>query len=401
MIFEFNFNLQFQTSLLIPYIIKKESDFTMASKVNTTEEEVTKTVSSLYSQLLEKRRIEKEELKERKQKEKEERQREKAERKEREKEDPTLKMTKKQRQEAAFESWKEVVVGLTGDDLDYSKPKKKKKKYRKWIDDEDDKNTVLTQPPKKHKKKNYNKEFEPELHMLKALIADQNKFTVELQKRFQNAAGPATKDAMPLNKTLVDLAAAVVASRNNSLGLLKEVGALKKTIADLYMRQKKQEYELTGGKGESYAPTDLGLLGSNVAASLFGDNAIPTPSGNTPNAFSQATMQSSNPYPTTSDGVPIIQAQALDIEEFDPSSWGGASSLGENNSVMFENIPHSVVVEWHKDKGVARFKAVRDDTGEELVGCPVPTSDPSRLKFNEKDMTVKGDFDELFKLEIH
>lgn len=372
----------------------------MATKVNTTEQEVTKSVSSIYSQLLEKRRLEKEEREERRLQEKEEKKRQKEERKQKEKEDPSLKMSKKEKQEKALESWRDVIIGLTGDDLEYSKPKKKRKKYRKWIDEEDDKNTVLKATPKKQKKKNYTKEFEPELHMLKALIADQNKFTMELQKRFQNAAGPATKDAMPLNKTLVDLASAVVAARSNSLGLLKEVGTVKKTIADLYMRQKKLEMELGGGTGSSLSSTDLGLLGSGVAASLFGDNVVPTPSGSSFNPTPSPSPQTP-PYPVSSDGLPIIQAQSLDIEEFDPSTWNGGPSLGENNSVLYENIPHSYVVEWHKDKGVARFKAVRDDTGEELVGCPVPTSDPSRLKFNEKDMTVKGEFDELFKLEIH
>ena len=307
-------------------------------------------------------------------------------------------MTKKQRQEAAFDSWKEIVIGLTGDDLEYSKPKKKKKKYRKWIDDDDDKNTVLTVKPKKQKKKNYNKEFEAELHMLKALVADQNKFTVELQKRFQNAAGPANKDAMPLNKTLVDLAAAVNASRSNSLGLLREIGTVKKTIADLYMKQKKLESDLGGGKGADFAPTDLGLLGSSVAASLFGDNAVPAPTS-TYNGAVDTQSSGQSMYPFTPDMNANVQAQAFTAEEFDPSTWEGPS-LGENNSVNFENIPHSYVVEWQKDKNLARFKAVRNDNGEELVGCPVPTSDPSKLRFNEQDMTVKGQFDELFKLEI-
>ena len=63
-------------------------------------------------------------------------------------------------------------------------------------------------------------------------------------------------------------------------------------------------------------------------------------------------------------------------------------------------IPHEVVVEWHKNDNLARFKAIRSDTGEELRDCPVPETDPSKLKFNESNMTVKGEFDEIYKLEI-
>ena len=40
------------------------------------------------------------------------------------------------------------------------------------------------------------------------------------------------------------------------------------------------------------------------------------------------------------------------------------------------------------------------ESGQELVGCPVPSADPNKLVFNEQDKTVKGQFDEIYKLEI-
>lgn len=364
----------------------------MAKKVNTTEEDVRASVSMLYSQLLDKRKAEREEREARKQEEKELRRKEKEEKRQQdlENEDKILKMSKKERREAELESWRNVISGLTGDDLEYSKPKRKKKKYRKWIGEETG-NSISTEKPKKHKKRNYNKEFENELHMLKALVADQNKFTQDLQKRYQIMAGPNTKDAIPLNKTQVDLASAINASRANSLGVLREIGNVKKTIADLYMKQRKLDSELGSGVSD-ISTTDLGLLGSSVAASLFGDTV-----SSQPTTYSSSQQPASSPQPS----APVVNANTFKAEEFDPASWNGGSTLGLDNSVRYESIPHSVVVEWHKDQDIARFKAVRDDTGEELVGCPVPTSDPSKLKFNEEEKTVRGEFDEIYKLEIH
>jgi len=178
------------------------------TKTNTTSDDVRASVSSIYSELLNKRQAEREK------KEEERRQKEEAKREEKQegKDDKVIKMTKKQRREAELDNWKEIVVGLTGDDLEYSDTKSKKKKYKKWIDDEDP-NKVVDAKKKKVKKKNYNKEFEPELNMLRTLVSEQNKFTADLQKRFQNAVGPANKDAMPPNKTMVCLHSRLLLSK--------------------------------------------------------------------------------------------------------------------------------------------------------------------------------------------
>ncbi len=369
----------------------------MAKNSNTVEE-ISSSVSSIYAGLLEKRKIEREEKEAKRLKEYEEKQREKEEKYK--KEDGT-KMSKKERRESELASWQNVIVGLTGDDLEYTKEKKsKKKKYRQWIDDETDGNTVITEKPRKKKKKNYQKEFEPELHMLKTIVTEQNKFTADLQKRFQNAAGPSTKDAAPLNKTLVELAGTINASRQNSLGLLREIGNLKKNIADLYFKQLKADAESSGG---GFNSQDIGLMGSNIASSIFPDEGIIS----SPVAFSAGessptqqdhTINFNSPEINITPNTPDIPTSVSSVDNFDPSSWEGPQLT--NTYAMYENIPHSVVVEWHKEKDIARFKAIRDDNGEELVGCPVPTSDPSKLKFNEKDLTVKGEFDETYKLEI-
>lgn len=366
----------------------------MAKTTNTTSEDIRVSVASIYSDLLEKRRLEREAKAEKKRLEQEEKEKEAASK------DNEGKKSKKEKREEAIDNWKEVIVGLTGDDLEYSSSKKEKKKYRKWIDDEEGNNVILTAKPKKVKKQNYQKQFDPELQMLKSIVADQNRFTADLQKRFNIAAGPATKDAQLPNKTLVELASVINAGRANSLGVLREVGNLKKTIADLYMKQKKMDAE-AGGAG--FNTTDIGLMGSSIASNILGDNPLTSsiPNQNytaqSSNYQSASTHESSNIQPPVSS--PMTYQNEIRIEAFDPSTWGGPE-LPETSMAKFEHIPHEVVVELNKSTNETRFKAIRTDNGSEIPDYPIPTSDISKLVINERDNTVKGEFDETYKLKV-
>ena len=346
-----------------------------------TKENVKKSIASIYSTLLNKRKEERALRDEQKRLEKEERKQEE------DAETNEGPMSKKEKRQAAIDTWKEVIVGLTGDDLDYVAPKKKKKKYRKWIDDDIDSNVVLTEKSKKRKKRNYKKEFDPELNMLKNIVAEQNKFTQDLQRRYQTAAGPNTRDAMPLNKTLVELAAVINASRSNSLGILREIGNLKKTVADLYMKQ----FKLDAERGGVVDTTDVGLMGSSIASSLFGNQIATNSVGTMDMGIGQSTVPGSPvppsaPPPDPSTGFP----------SFDPATWdGGGMSSGYS---QFEAIPHKIVVEYNPAEQKARYKAVRDDNGEELIGCPVPSG--TIKSFDLKSNMAKDDFDQIYPLEL-
>lgn len=356
----------------------------MKEKVNTTSDDVKKSVASIYSELLNRRRIEKEQ----KQQEREAKKKAEKEAKELSKDDDEKPMSKKEKREASLNSWKEIIVGLTGDDLDYVPTKKSKKKYKKWIDDNDDGNTITISKPKKRKKKNYNKEFEPELNMLKSVVAEQNKFTQDLQKRYQNAAGPNTKDSMPLNKTLVELASVINASRSNSLGILREIGNIKKTIADLYMKQVKLDADTKGAGGME--SQDLGIMGSSLASSIFSNNPYSS-TYQSNNVAGSSVSLSDVPVQSEQPSIPQVE-----IKKFDPDSWdGGGLSSG---NTKYEAIPHTVVVEWHKESDKARFKAIRNDTNEELIGCPVPTCKIKAL--DQKGLMAKDEFDQVYKVEI-
>ena len=87
----------------------------------TTADDVKSSVSSLYSAMLAKRQQEKD------QGEQEAAQRKEERKKKYTKEDGTP-MTKKERRQRAYDNWKDIVVELTGDDLEYTSKKKGKKK---------------------------------------------------------------------------------------------------------------------------------------------------------------------------------------------------------------------------------------------------------------------------------
>ena len=96
---------------------------------------------------------------------------------------------------------------------------------------------------------------------------------------------------------------------------------------------------------------------------------------------------------------PAVQQQnVLQIEEFDPTSWVGPTL--SNAFTATETIPHTIVVEKNASTGDMRFVALRNDTGEELHGCNIPTIDPKTLTINERENTVKGQFDEVYQLRV-
>lgn len=301
------------------------------------------------------------------------------------------KLSKKEKREQAFKRWETVISELTGEDIDYEKPKSSKKKYRKWLDDEVG---PIQDKPKKKKKRNYNKEFAPELAMLKNIVAEQNRFNADLQRRYSNAAGPNTRDAMPLNKNLVELAAVINSGRSNSLSLLREIGSLKKSISDLYMKQAKLDADLGNGSG-GVDSNDLALLGSSIMNNSIDNVFMP----NTPTTNSSMSMQPSsmaNPSIVPSNAQTQIVSPQV-VSTFDPNTWGGMDHI-DVTSAQFEAIPHTVVVEYHQSEDKTRFKAIRNDTKEELQGCPVPTCAIKTI--DTKNGMAKDEFDQVYPLEV-
>lgn len=348
----------------------------MAEKSIESKEEakISASVSSIYQRLLDK-----------KEKDKAERKlaREERRRAEKEEAERVAKETNMDPKEVRYKMWVEALEGITGEELEPDEKKKKKKKKRKlhyqaWASED----TIL-QKPKKKKNKNYAKEFDPELKMLRTEISNQNKFNADLQKRFNNALGPATKDAAAPNKSMVDLAAVINSGHSNALGMIREVASIKKTIADLKMKQKKLDSETNKNGVNPEEANDLTLMGSSLMDSLF-DRVSQVPQN-----LNSAPQQYSAPAP---EPAPQID----NIPKFDPTTWEGPTLT--NNFASYETVPHEVFVEINDHTGDRRYVAIESNTGKEITGCNIPTNDPKTLRYNEKTDTVTGVFGEAFRV---
>lgn len=363
----------------------------MGNKIKNHNESIEASVGSLYARY----------LKAREEKRLEEKQMEEAEEAEKKKEenqiveDDEVNLSRKEKQQRAYESWKDVVVNLTGDDLEYSKPKKKKKKYRAWLDENMDLNnpTIDVEKPKKRKKKNYKKEFEHELTMLKNIVSEQNKFTNDLNRRFTMMVGPNTKDSGPLSKTAVELAATIVASRSNSLAIIREIGNLKKTIAQLTQKEREIEAKRSG---EGFDTQDLGLMGSSLAMNIFGSSSD-TPSGRPVEPAPEFTVGTPSPVgvaPAASAAAPT----SISVDEFDPSSWDPGPSITVDPYTKYESRSTKTVVEYDRANEKYRYKTIDLSSGEEIPDYPNPTFEIRSIDLNNR--VARDSFDSIYELEI-
>lgn len=97
---------------------------------------------------------------------------------------------------------------------------------------------------KKKKKKdngtvNHKKDFEPELVILRNLQMDQNKFVDSLQKKYDQMEGTKST-ARGVGKYTTDLVNSISTARSVSMQLVDKIISVKKTIADLDFKERKE-----------------------------------------------------------------------------------------------------------------------------------------------------------------
>lgn len=122
------------------------------------------------------------------------------------------------------------------DALGYGKKKKKKK-------DKD-----------KNEPTDYKKEFETEAALLRNLMIDQSNFVESLQKEY-NFLKSNKSSSRGINKNMTDLIANITSGRALTSQLVEKQIALKKSIADLTMKERK---ELSGGLADGENLADFG-----------------------------------------------------------------------------------------------------------------------------------------------
>ena len=132
---------------------------------------------------------------------------------------------------------------------------------------------------KKKKKKegkkdeiDYKKEFEPESFLYKNLLVEQTRFTEALQKEYDNIKSMKST-ARGSSKQITDLISNITNARSLSMQLIDKQVNIKKQVAELSMKQKK---ELNGGiDGE-----DLSSFGANYLKNLLNNRAVLYDNGN-------------------------------------------------------------------------------------------------------------------------
>ena len=107
---------------------------------------------------------------------------------------------------------------------------------------------------KKNKDKNqptdFEKKFEPEAALIRSLLIDQNKFVDSLQREYDFLKNNKST-SRGINKNITDLISNITNARNLSMQLIDKNTALKKTIAELTMKERKELFANSLGDAEN------------------------------------------------------------------------------------------------------------------------------------------------------
>lgn len=157
-----------------------------------------------------------------------------------------IKLTKKRSSESIF---------------DYMGNGKKKKKKKK----------------KSSEAKDYALEFEPELTLIRNLLEDQTHFTQSLQRRY-DVLDSAKSSARGVGKFTTDLINSINQARGVSMQLVNNMANLKKTIADLNMKERKDLMAKNEEEGDNMGNFSAAFLKKMIQqdradAYLYGDDS--------------------------------------------------------------------------------------------------------------------------------
>lgn len=154
------------------------------------------------------------------------------------------KKEKKEEEEMSSDEWMATLLNLRAE-----KPKKRRGRGIFDMDDEGGKK----KKKKKHKDDktiDYKKEFEQEMALYRNLLIDQNKFTDSLQKEY-DAISSRKSSARGTSKAITDLVQNITSARQLSMQLVEKNVNIKKTIADLNMKERKENKEQNGDNSMS------------------------------------------------------------------------------------------------------------------------------------------------------
>ena len=227
---------------------------------------------------------------------------------------------KKAKRQGIFE---DMVEGATG-------KKKKKKKDKNELTD-------------------YKKEFEPEAALYRNLLIDQTKFVDSLQKQY-DYLNSHKASSRGVTKNMTDLIETLNAARSLSMQLVDKHINLKKTIADLTMKERKEKLGINGDE------ENLSDFASNYLKQMISDR----------NQFINGTGSSEIGNYTTDEMANLISDNLTNSDDFEERSPEVDSYL------KYENRNVTIYVYMNQnDEEDYEYVAIAED-GEQIDDYPLP-----------------------------
>lgn len=296
--------------------------------------------------------------------------------KKKQKEEKALEKYRAEEDEGENTEWLDTILsyGTQG-----GKVKKRKYDSKDYLAVDFDEDGNVKKKKKKGKKKkgkgltDFNKEFETEANMLRTLYVEQSKFTDSLQKKY-DAMNNSKSSARGIGKFTTDLINSITTARNTQLSIVAKNMDLKKTIADLTFKEKKE-----------FGAPDASANDNTMYASSFMKELLSNGRGNIVGAsdFSDNNSVDNEVY----DSEELIN----ELQE----SFGDSQS-DERDFIDFENMDVQVFVVVD-DRGSYKFEA-RDKEGNVVPEYPLPNK--SKMSFNKSTMIATDNYGRKYPLEV-
>lgn len=226
------------------------------------------------------------------------------------------------------------------------------KRGLRHVDFETDFRTGKKKKKKKKKKKDeltdYKKEFEPEAALFRNLLVDQQKFVDSLQKEYNFIKGnKATSRGM--TKNLTDLIMNITSARNLAMQLVDKNSSLKKTIADLEMKERKEKAGILG-EGD-----DLSTFASTYLKQMISER--------------QQLLQGTG-NPEIADYSPDEAGNFIDNILADDDAMTRESEI--DKYLEYENRNVTIYVSMNSNNPEEYEFIAKDEDGNELSDYPLP-----------------------------
>ena len=232
----------------------------------------------------------------------------------------------------------------------------------------------------KRSKNEYKKEFSEELTLLYNLLSELDTFGKELEKDLKATRGTKVRG---INKYSNDLAELVLGSKQSKLNTLKEIAAVKKTIADLKLKAEAAEAKEKKNNGDENNTEFLASAYLKNILNYGRNDFVNTMVGGTPSkeSFSQAFNDSDDRGMYVPDEDDDRYFSELESRlEYDENPFRSEEA---NKYIEYENRGVQIYIKKCIDTGEWEFIAL-DKTKQQIYDYPVPRKrDVGKVKFSD------------------